>query len=119
MRFYDINNAEELRSNLISILKTLDRQHNNFQTDIYLYLDSNGNGKLDTFVNIGGRSWLNDDHLLLGSDYPHYEDSPAETDEEWDDILSEYQWWYEDAADEMIHSFDEGQRWMEEMTTAG
>ena len=35
-----------------------------YQVDIYLYI-RDGKAELDDFVNVGGNSWLDDDHYLL------------------------------------------------------
>lgn len=68
-----INNREEIIEQLAELLKQFDKDCNDYQTDVYMYVDEQGNGTLDTFVNVGGNSWLNDDHYTIYSDKPHYE----------------------------------------------
>jgi len=73
--FYDLKNANELFDEFVQYLMDFDSMHNrNFETDIYLYVDENLIGTLSLFENPGGNSWKNDDHYLLYTDKPHYED---------------------------------------------
>lgn len=72
--FDELRNSEELREEFVEMLKQFDKDQNNYQTDVYLYVDDNMNGTLDTFTNVGGNSWLNDDHYVLYTDKEHYED---------------------------------------------
>lgn len=37
-------------------------------------MNININGTLDTFTNVGGNSWINDDHYVLYRDKEHYDD---------------------------------------------
>ena len=85
-----INNYEDVCSKLVDTLCTLDAEASDFQTDIYLYVDDDGNGTIDTYVNVGGNSWLNDDHITLYADKPHHEE-PAEWAEDMtvDEIAAE------------------------------
>lgn len=70
---FEINNYNEVVENLAEMLKQFDIDENMYQTDVYMYVDENGNATLDTFVNIGGSSWLNDDHYTIYSDKEHYD----------------------------------------------
>ena len=73
MKFEELRNADELRKEFIEILKQFDKDMNEYQTDVYLYVDDDGNGSLHLFVNVGGNSWLNDDHYVLYIDHQHNE----------------------------------------------
>ena len=68
-----IKNRSEVIEQLAELLKTFDRQLNSFQTDVYMYVDDAGVASLDTFVNVGGNSWLNDDHYTIYSDKQRYD----------------------------------------------
>ena len=68
-----IKNREQVVEQLAELLKKLDKEYNHYQTDIYMYVDDEGNGILDTFVNIGGNSWLDDDHYTLYCDKEHFD----------------------------------------------
>lgn len=36
-----------------------------YQEDVYLYIDDNGTGSIEIFVNVGGNSWIDDDHITV------------------------------------------------------
>ena len=63
--FGSLRNADELRDEFIEILKQFDKDLNEYQTDVYLYVDENNNGEWYLFTNVGGNSWLNDDHITM------------------------------------------------------
>ena len=68
----EIKNREELIEKLTDMLIEFDKEENSYQTDVYMYYDKTaGTAYLDTFVNVGGNSWLNDDHILIYSDKQH------------------------------------------------
>lgn len=70
-----IKNREELVNELKEILMQFDKDCNSYQTDVYFYYDNkNQTGSLDTFTNVGGNSWLNDDHYTIYTDKEHYDD---------------------------------------------
>lgn len=69
----EIKNKAAVLEELVELLKQFDISLNRYQTDVYLYIDDDGNGTLDTFVNVGGNSWLNDDHYTIYSDKEHYD----------------------------------------------
>lgn len=70
-----IKNREEILEQLTDMLIQFDKDCNNYQTDVYLYYDEeNQTAQLDTFVNVGGNSWLNDDHYTIYSDREHFSD---------------------------------------------
>lgn len=66
-----IKNLDEIIDNLADLLYQFDVNLNEYQTDVYLYLDEDGNGRLEEFVNVGGNSWLNDDHRTIYTDKEH------------------------------------------------
>lgn len=69
-----IKNREEIIEKLVELLIQFDKDCNRYQTDVYLYYDGeNQTAELDTFVNVGGNSWLNDDHYTIYCDKEHYE----------------------------------------------
>ena len=69
-----IKNREEIVDKLVDMLVQFDKDCNSYQTDVYLYYDKeNQSAELDTFVNVGGNSWLNDDHYTIYSQFhPDY-----------------------------------------------
>lgn len=70
-----IKNRAEIVEQLASLLMDFDKQNNSYQTDVYLYFNAeNQTAELDTFVNVGGNSWLNDDHITIYTDKEHYND---------------------------------------------
>lgn len=70
-----IKNREELVNELAEMLMQFDKDCNSYQTDVYFYYDNrNQTGKLDTFVNVGGNSWIDDDHMTVYTDGEHYDD---------------------------------------------
>lgn len=71
----EIKNREEIIEELTELLMQFDKDCNQYQTDVYLYFDRDTNtATLDTFVNVGGNSWLNDDHYTIYCDREHHED---------------------------------------------
>lgn len=69
----ELKNRETVIERLVEMLKAFDKEMHNYQTDVYLYIDADGNGTLDEFVNVGGNSWLNDNHYVLYTDKEHTE----------------------------------------------
>lgn len=69
-----MKNLEQVRETLKGMLQQFDIIGADYQTDVYAYYDKETDVvKLDTFVNVGGNSWLNDDHITIYRDKPHYE----------------------------------------------
>lgn len=79
-----LKNYDEVVEEIAKTMMQLDKDAARFQTDIYLYIDGDGIGTVDTFVNVGGNSWLNDDHITVYQDKPHYNE-----DEAWDELSDE------------------------------
>lgn len=70
-----IKNREELVNELAEMLMQFDKDCNQYQTDVYFYYDNRTQtGSLDTFTNVGGYSWLDDDHITIHTDKEHYDD---------------------------------------------
>lgn len=70
-----IKNREELVNELVEMLMQFDKDCNSYQTDVYFYYNNKDQtGSLDTFVNVGGNSWLDDDHMTIHTDKEHYDD---------------------------------------------
>lgn len=68
----EIRNRYQIVEELADMLKQFDKDLNRYQTDVYLYYDpAKKTAELDTFTNVGGNSWLNDDHYTIYSDPQH------------------------------------------------
>lgn len=74
MKQITIINYEQIIEQLATMLRQFDVDLNSYQTDVYMYVDDNGVASLDTFVNVGGNSWLDDDHITIYSDREHHDD---------------------------------------------
>lgn len=75
MYWDEIKNAKELRAELREMLINFMINANEHETDVYLYLDEEtSTGELYEFVNVGGKSWLDDDHITIYTDHQHNED---------------------------------------------
>ena len=75
LKFYDLKNADALRDEFVDMLMNFDKKANPYNTDVYLYVNEDTNtGELYEFVNVGGNSWLDDDHYTIYTDKQHYED---------------------------------------------
>ena len=70
----ELKNREELVEQLTEMLMDFAKDCNQYQTDVYLYYDEETQtATLDTFINVGGNSWLDDDHYTIYHDTEHYE----------------------------------------------
>lgn len=70
----DITNRDEIVEQLAELLMQFDKDLNDYQTDVYMYIDEEtGMATLDTFVNIGGNSWRDDDHQTIYTDREHFD----------------------------------------------
>lgn len=70
----NIKNREQIIEQLTEMLMQFDKDMNEYQTDVYLYYNKETQtAELDTFVNVGGNSWLDDDHYTIYADKEHYE----------------------------------------------
>lgn len=68
-----IENTEEIQQRLTEMLMEDAKEMCGYQRDIYMYIDDNGLASLEWFVNVGGNSWIDDDHILLHVCRQHYE----------------------------------------------
>lgn len=70
-----IKNRETLVNELAEMLMQFDKDCNPYQTDVYFYYDNRTQtGILNTFTNVGGNSWRDDDHMTVYTDGEHYDD---------------------------------------------
>ena len=61
-----IKNRIEVVQQLAELLRKFDIELNQYDTDVYLYYNSESQtATLDTFVNVSGREWLDDDHYTI------------------------------------------------------
>lgn len=95
-----------------------------YQLDLYYYPEAKRKAdKFYAFSNVGGNSWLNDDHICLYSwNGENMDDNPKETGRwrEWcremannaaDDIITTLEMW---AAEEEVEEAEEGRQGNEE-----
>lgn len=69
-----IKNLDNIIEQLTEMLIDFNRELNSYDTDVYLYYDKETEtARLDTFVNVGGNSWLNNDHYTIYTDRQHYD----------------------------------------------
>lgn len=67
-----IKNRVEIVKQLAELLRKFDVELNKYDTDVYLYYNSESQtASLDTFVNVSGREWLDDDHYTIYTDRQH------------------------------------------------
>lgn len=67
-----IKNRVEIVRQLAELLRKFDVELNPYDTDVYLYYNSESQtAELDTFTNPGGNSWLDDDHYTIYTDRQH------------------------------------------------
>lgn len=83
----EIKNKPEIIKQLSTILRDFEIELNKYQSDVYLYLKENGKAELYVYTNIGGNSWLDDDHVTLYRDMPHF-DSYADYFEQISDLAN-------------------------------
>ena len=70
----EIKNRDQIIEQLAEMLLQFDKDENSYQTDIYLYYnEEEQTAELHTFVNVGGNSWLDDDHYTIYTDKEHYD----------------------------------------------
>ena len=67
-----LKNFDELLEQLTEMLIEFDCQLNQYNTDVYMYYDADTHtATLDTFVNVGGSSWIDDNHITIYTDKQH------------------------------------------------
>lgn len=87
MKTLELKNRDAVVDAIAETMRNLDKESANYETEVYLYIDDNGNGTVDTFVNPGGNSWLDDDHIVVYSDSPHCDDFfDSEDGRSWDEL---------------------------------
>lgn len=64
---WGLTNREEVVDKIAEIIANHRFTAPDYQVDIYLYVDNGSNGRVSTFVNVGGNSWLDDDHYTVHS----------------------------------------------------
>lgn len=60
-----INNYQAVLDQIVELMMQHDIECTTYQQDIYLYIDDDGNGSVDLFANVGGNSWIDDDHITV------------------------------------------------------
>ena len=70
----ELKNYDELIPQIARMMLNHDKDHTGYQEDIYLYVDADGNGRMALFQNVGGNSWLDDDHYTVCSLSERYTD---------------------------------------------
>ena len=69
----ELKNRAEIVAELAKMLREFDLALNPYDTDVYLYNDiADKTAEQDTLVNPSGRSWLDDDHDTIYTDYEHH-----------------------------------------------
>lgn len=93
-RIKKIQNWTDLVSALADRMLQADIDCNQYQTDIYLYVHEDGSWDLEDFVNVGGNSWLNDNHITVWTDKEHLENwmDWYNTLQEISDMLQSCEW---------------------------
>lgn len=70
-----VKNYNEVLEELINLLVQYDKDCKKYETDVYLYYDEDKQtAELSEFVNVGGNSWLDDDHITIYRDEVHFDD---------------------------------------------
>lgn len=61
----ELTNRDEVIEKILQLWHDHEKGRVPFQEDIYLYIDEAGHGTVTTYTNIGGNSWLDDDHITV------------------------------------------------------
>lgn len=69
----ELANRTEVIEEIAQSLMRLDLERRKYQTDLYLYIDKGGIGRIVEYENVGGNSWLDDDHITIYSEMPCYD----------------------------------------------
>lgn len=62
-----LKNYDELIPQIARMMLDHYKNHTCYQQDINLYVNADGVGRLELFDNVGGTSWIDDDHYTLCS----------------------------------------------------
>jgi len=84
-----LKNYDEVIGKIAQTMCDLDKASADYETDIYLYISEDGIGTVDTFVNPGGNSWLDDDHICVYCDGPHFDDLIDIDGKDWGELTDE------------------------------
>lgn len=68
----NITNRAEIEARIAELLTA--HECTGYQEDIYLYIDDNGAGRVELYTNVGGNSWLDDDHVAAYAMKADYDD---------------------------------------------
>lgn len=86
-----LKNRVEIVAQLAVILRQFDVDCNKYDTDVYLYYNADTQtAELETFENVGGCNWIDDDHVCIYRDHEHVEPSMwdwIQTKSEFSDLL--------------------------------
>lgn len=63
----ELKNYDDLIPQIARMMLDHDKDHTGYQEDVYMYVDADGKGSLKLFQNVGGNSWLDDDHYTVCS----------------------------------------------------
>lgn len=118
----NIKNRDEIVKELAEILMQFDLELRRYQQDVYLYYDEETQiAKLDVFDNVGGNSWVPDNHFTVysnrdiyrdiwdfyGDDVYEPEDFSRLVDMETEELIKEVKRFVDDEDDEVeISAFD-------------
>lgn len=105
---HTINNADQIRRDLIQILIDDAVDLPGYQRDVYMYVDADGNATLDIFVNVGGNSWLDDDHYCLTT-LPEHLDRITDTFETAADLADALDMTEHELRQRTVDYFDRGE----------
>lgn len=61
----EVINAADVLDAIVNAKMDHDAACCGYQEDIYLYIDDTGIGEIYIFPNVGGNSWLDDDHITV------------------------------------------------------
>lgn len=68
MSSFKFKNHDAIVEELAEAIMNFDKERNtNYETDVYMYIE-NGSAKLSFFQNVGGNSWIPDEHFTIYTD---------------------------------------------------
>lgn len=69
-----IKNMNEVLESIVTMMMQHDKDHTRYQEDIYLYMQEDGTASVKLFANVGGNSWIDDDHYTVARLHEAYGD---------------------------------------------
>lgn len=60
-----LKNYQAVLDEIVDLMMQHDIGLYRYQRDVYLYIDEDGNGRLEIFENVGGNNWIDDDHITV------------------------------------------------------